>query len=119
MYFEPSTKPSLHKKRGRDRRTDRLFFLVLLCGIAIGVALAFFIGYLLYFYGALPVIEIHTVPATSLGTPEFLPLCPTCPPPSTPTPAPTETPTATPDLLATATAACSTFQSQFPGTPCP
>jgi hypothetical protein len=83
-------------------------------------------GTILWGFGILPILEVYPESAACAQLTPFLPMCPTCaatcpgtavPPGGGGTPGIISTPTA--DLLATATAACSVFQSQFPGTPCP
>jgi hypothetical protein len=84
-------------------------------------------GTILWGFGILPIIEVYTDAGACPQVAPFLPVCPTCAAGCLETPVPhggggeTPTATATPvlDLQATVTAACSVFQSQFPGTPCP
>jgi hypothetical protein len=107
-------------------RKDRSRLASFLVGVLLGMTLMLATGTILWGFGILPIIEVYT---DEFQVAPFLPLCPTCAAgcPETAVPhggggeTPTPTGTATPsfDLLATATAACSVFQSQFPGTPCP
>ncbi len=108
-------------------RTRRKLILTLGIGILIGILLSFIATVVLYNLGSFD--QFYVCPAsTSVEAcpPDDVipPVCPTCMP--APTDAaksldltPTPTFTATPDIGATATAACGSFQSQFPGTPCP
>jgi len=112
------TKP--HIQRPRKRGRSRLSLLVMLSlGILIGVCLMLALAFGLYWYGYLTPGSGVVLPTVCPATPAFFPLCPTCQPlltTSITTPVP---PTAAADFGATATAACSTFQYAFPGTPCP
>jgi hypothetical protein len=100
------------------KRTIRILIVVILILIALSLTL----GYCSY--------SCINEPACPLGTPTGTPLpMMTLPPQNTITPTitsegtltvtPTITHTPTPNLNATATAACSKFMDQFPGTPCP
>jgi len=86
------------------QRTVRILLVIIL----ILVALSLTLGYCSYSCINEPKCPVETPTETSL------PVI-TLPPQQTHTP--TKTPT--PDLNATATAACSQFMDQFPGTPCP
>ena len=118
------TEPNI-KKQSAPRR--RFITHDLLLGFLLGLLVSLIIGFALWSFGFLSLPgegcpEIPTTlscPATSVAPP----ICPTCAPAIT-TPiiqVVTATPTATPtpDIAATATAACITFESQFPATPCP
>jgi hypothetical protein len=107
------TKPHVPRPPKRGQRRPSLL-LMLGLGILIGMCLVVALGFGLYWYGY--VVPAGPTPTAVVcpPTPSILPLCPTCEPLPTQPP-----PTATPDFGATATVACSTFQPQFPGTPCP
>ncbi len=111
--------PKIHP----DSSINRTFFLVLLIGIMMGMVIVTAIVFGLYALG-------YISPAGSGISMDYCPptqaVPPTCIPVSTPIPHSMDTPepiivivTATPDVGATATAACATFQEQFPATPCP
>ena len=113
------------KRPSAPRR--RFITLDLLLGFLLGLLVSLIIGFALWSFGFVRLPgegcpEIPTplsCPATSVAPP----ICPTCAAAIT-TPiiqVVTATPTATPtpDIAATATAACITFESQFPATPCP
>ena len=110
-------------------RNDRSRLTSFLLGVLLGMTVMLATGTILWGFGILPIIEIYTDQGACPQSAPFLPMCPTCAAacPETAVPhgaggdTPTPTGTATPvfDLQATATAACSVFQSQFPGTPCP
>lgn len=72
-----------------------------------------------YITGGSPVATYTSIPAASTitTTATSIPSATRTSPPNQPTAVNTNTPV--PNLAATATAACSSFQSQFPGTPCP
>ena len=124
------TEPNI-KKQSAPRR--RFITLDTLLGFLLGLLVSLIIGFALWSVGfvSLPgegCPEIPTplsCPATSVAPP----ICPTCAPAittpiiqvvtATLTSSPTSTATPTPDIAATATAACITFESQFPATPCP
>jgi hypothetical protein len=104
----------------KGRSTDTLFVFILFIGIAIGAVIMSMVGFGLW---ALDYVCIYDVDCPAAQHVQVF----------TPTPIPdlensglnlpeaTETPLSspTPDLGATATAACGSFESQFPGTPCP
>jgi hypothetical protein len=101
----------------RSGRAGRDLYAVLAIGILIGVLLMLLLGTGLY---GLNYLSIGPTSANGLpdcpATPDFASVCATmgfCP---TQAVCP---PTATMDVGATATAACATFESAFPGTPCP
>jgi len=108
---------------------DQLKYKALLVGIGvlIGIFLASLIVYILFRTGAFDrALTTHVLPTVSEPCPTaeaITPVCPTCEPTDTPetevTSTPTATFTATPNFAATATAACESFNSRFPGTPCP
>jgi hypothetical protein len=83
-------------------------------------------GTILWGFGILPIIEVYTDDGACPQAAPFLPVCPTCAA-ACPTVLPhggaggtaTATLTPRPNLAPTTTAACATFSSQFPGTPCP
>lgn len=113
---EPSSKPS-------PTPSSRLFLLTLLIGILMGMVIMCLVGYGLYFFGYVTFVDEVTTQPEVRVTEVRIPVCPTCEPTPidakilvvTPTPGPTDTP----DFAATATAACASFNQQFPGTPCP
>jgi hypothetical protein len=106
--LQVDTKPNIQRppKRGRSRLSLLLMFSL---GLLVGMCLMAALGFGLYWYGYLTPGSGVVLPTVCPATPAFFPQCPTCPAP----------PTATADFGATATAACSTFQYAFPGTPCP
>ena len=124
------TEPNI-KKQSAPRR--RFINLDVLLGFVLGLIVSLIIGFTLWGFGFLILPgegcpEISTTgacPATSVAPP----ICPTCAPVITTPPihvvtatltsTPTPTVTPTPNLAETATAACATFESQFPATPCP
>jgi hypothetical protein len=99
---------------------DALFVIILFIGIIIGTLIMSVVGYGLW---VLDYVCIYDVDCPAAQNVEILS------PPQDPNldslelNVPTETATPFPpdshDLGATATAACGTFESQFPGTPCP
>ena len=111
----------------------RFFNMDTALGFLLGLLFSLIIGLALWMFGALyfavdGCAESSTTeicPTTS----EAPPICPTCAPAittpiiqvvtATLTATPTATATPTPNLAETATAACATFESQFPATPCP
>ncbi|NIS81727.1 MAG: hypothetical protein GTO14_16315 [Anaerolineales bacterium] len=113
---EPSSTPG-------TTPSNRLFLLTLLIGVLMGMVIMCLVGYGLYFFGYVTLVDETTAQPVVQVTEVRIPVCPTC----VPTPAdakilvvtPTTTPTATPNFAATATAACESFNQQFPGTPCP
>ena len=108
---------------------DQLKFKALLVGIGIliGIFLASLVGYILFITGVFDrSLAARALPAVTEICPTAAipsPVCPTCTPMDTPETATINTPTATftttPDFAATATAACASHKSRFPGTPCP
>jgi hypothetical protein len=96
-------------------------YLLLVIGILIGVLAMALVGTGLYGLGYLSFGSAPTpLPPACPATPDLGVVCSTeglCPT-AEPCP-PTATPPPTADLGATATAACATFESVFPGTPCP
>lgn len=108
---------------------DRFKFKALLVGIGvlIGIFLASLVGGILFrtgvFDDALATRFLPTVSEPCPTAAVLTPVCPTCVPTDTPETeiisTPTATFTATPNFAATATAACESFNSRFPGTPCP
>lgn len=108
---------SLQNPVAQRKSSRRLYWIALAVGILIGVVLSvlgtivlFNLGFFDQFYYCPPSMTVQSCPPEEAKS---LDLTPT---PSA-TPVPSATPT--PDLGATATAACGTFESQFPGTPCP
>jgi len=101
-------------------KIDRRILYMLLIGILAGSLLTILVGYGLVLSGSLSFGGETCPPANPIcpATPAYLPVCPTCGV-LVVTATPTFTPTTTLDAAATATAACTTFESQFPGTPCP
>lgn len=102
---------------------NSLFLLTLLIGVLMGIVIMCMVGYGLYFFGYITLIDDVSIQPTVQST-EVTPLvCPTCEPATAESMiivvTPTLSPTATLDFGATATAACATFNQQFPGTPCP
>jgi len=116
--LQVDTKPNIQRppKRGRSRLS---LLLMLGLGILIGVCLMVALGFGLYWYGYLTPGSGVVPPTACPATPAYFPLCPTCQPLPTTSIATPVPPTATVDFGATSTAACSTFQYAFPGTPCP
>jgi len=111
----PPTPPTMRRPPPQARPA----LPTLLLGMALGMLLTLIIGGVVFGLGFLPIIEVQGAVAVCPPTPGFYPVCPTCPPTLEGLSATPEPPTATLDISATATAACSTFQSLFPGTPCP
>jgi hypothetical protein len=110
------------------KRKIRILLIIILVLLALLMILGYFLidcmsecGYLIPITG--PSITETTAPSeTAVGIqtlPPQVTKTPTKTPTITPTMTPTKTFTPTPDLNATATAACSDFMEQFPGTPCP
>jgi len=93
----------------------------------IGIVLASLVGYILFSTGVFDqAFATRALPAVSVPSPTeavLSPVCPTCAPMDTPEAkiisTSTATFTTTPDFAATATAACASHISRFPGTPCP
>ena len=120
--------PKLLKKTESNHR-DRLKFIALLVGISImiGIVLASLVGYILFVSGVFDqAFAAHSFPTVSEPCPTEVvlsPVCPTCTPMDTSEDKIIRTSTATfttpPDFAATATAACASHISRFPGTPCP
>ncbi len=127
--FDNSTQPNPTVRAPKPGSPDRIFVLVLIVGILIGMVLAGILGIGLYAFGWVNLGGCVTVPGTPAYCPPtaiyFLPECPTneagCFITVTPTQTPegTVAPAATPDFAATATQACSEWNARFPGTPCP
>ena len=130
--FDDSTQPNPAVRAPKPASSNRLFLLVLIVGILIGMVLAAILGIGLYAFGWVNVGGCVTVPGTPAYCPPtaiyFLPECPTneagcfitATPTATLTPEmTTAAPAATPDFAATATQACSDWRSRFPATPCP
>ena len=125
--IEPGTSGSSPRKERRFNTLD------LLLGFLLGLVVSLVFGLALWVFGALTLGGGGCPEDPTTGTcPESsaAPLvCPTCAPAittpiiqvvtATPTSTPTQTVTPTPNLVETATAACATFESQFPATPCP
>ena len=121
-----------HSPQANGQRR-RFFNLDTLLGFLLGLLVSLIIAFALSMLGFIttggegcPEISINdTCPAES-DSPQ---ICPTCGPSigtpvievvtATLTSTPTQTATPTPNLAETATAACATFESQFPATPCP
>ncbi|MCJ7569497.1 MAG: hypothetical protein MUO58_18470 [Anaerolineales bacterium] len=118
------TAPLIEPPTDQNRR---FFIITLLIGILIGILLSSIATVILYNLGFFDQFYVCPAPVSVEACPPddvLAPVCPTCMPVPTDgaksldlTPTPTFT--ATPDIGATATAACGSFQSQFPGTPCP
>jgi len=111
-----------------NHRDQRKFKALLIgIGVLIGIFLASLLMYLLFITGAFDqALVTRSLPSATEICPTaeaITPVCPTCAPTDTPeteiTSTPTATFTATPNFAATATAACESFNSRFPGTPCP
>lgn len=108
---------------------DKLKSLALLVGISIliGIILSSLVWYILFKTGVFDqAFATRALPTVSVPCPTeavLSPVCPTCAPMDTPEAkiisTSTATFTATPDFAATATAACGSHISRFPGTPCP
>ncbi len=106
---------------GPARSGDRFFILTLIIGILMGMTILSLVGYLLWATGNLQFGEV-SCPSVEELCPQTFDLPTSTPSPTstdTATPSPPEIVTATPDLPVTATAACATFEAEFPGTPCP
>ncbi|MDF1500225.1 MAG: hypothetical protein P1P76_07150 [Anaerolineales bacterium] len=110
------TKP-LGKLAGPNAK--RVYIITLLIGLLAGILIStlgtivlFNLGFFDQFYYCPPSVNVQSCPPEDAKNLELTP---------TPTPSVTPVPSATPtpDLGATATAACATYESQFPGTPCP
>jgi len=109
----------------RDQRKFKALHVGI--GVLIGIFLASLVVYLLFITGVFDqALVTRSLPSASEICPTaeaITPVCPTCAPTDTPeteiTSTPTATFTATPNFAATATAACESFNSRFPGTPCP
>lgn len=115
------TKPRGQAARSRKRFSWLSFFVGALCGVTVAA-----IGFGLVYAFFPPLVPTTSTPVACPATPDLVVICPqvvppvvvTATPPPTNTPTRTPTRTATPNLAATATAACATFRSQFPATPC-
>ncbi len=116
-FSEGRSIPKSKKSRGNDRR---LFLITLGVGIGIGVVFMTIVGFGLWGLRYVCVYGIDCPPAQAImvvpPTEVMAPIYPTCEPIIVTA---TPSPTATQDISATATAACATFNEQFPGTPCP
>ena len=118
------TAPLMEPPTDRNRRA---FFITLSIGILVGILLSSIALAVLFNLGVFDQFYVCPAPVSVEACPPddvLAPLCPTCMPIPTDgakgldlTPSPTIT--ETPDIGATATAACATFETQFPGTPCP
>ena len=103
-----------------NRSTDALFAFTLIIGVAIGAVLMTMVGFGLWIFDYVCVYDVDCPAAqhmpdfaqTATVEAQFQELNPPIPPG-------TPEPTLAPDLGATATAACGSFETQFPGTPCP
>ncbi len=100
--------------------SNRVFMMILLIGILMGMVIMGLLGYGMYFFGYITIPgeePLSTVHVTEVK----IPVCPTCEPSSEEPEVIVVTPilSPTPDFGATATAACGSFNDQFPGTPCP
>jgi len=113
--------------RRKQRRFDTLDLLL---GFLLGLVASLIFGFALWVFGGLTLGGGGCPETAACPEASAAPLvCPTCAPvittpliqvvTATLTSTPTATVTPTPDLAATATAACATFESQFPATPCP
>lgn len=124
MQVRSRPDPILRPRAPRSSGILALLFMFA-SGLMVGALVTAIVGYGLVLYGYLPGADC-LAPNACPATPAFYPVCPTCaaeplataepqgPTPSTPEPA-----TPTPDIGPTATAACATWQAQFPATPCP
>ena len=124
---EPGIETTSPPKRRRFLTLDNLV------GFLLGLMISLIIGFALWTFGFVELpgegCPENATPATCPETSVAPPICPTCAPSittpiiqvvtATLTSSPTSTATPTPDIAATATAACITFESQFPATPCP
>ena len=118
----PARPPTGATGAAKPPRWDRGRLASFLLGVLLGMTVMLTAGTILWGFGILPIIEIYTDQGACPQAAPFLPMCPTCAAGCPETAVPHEgggTPGPEADLLATATAACSVFQSQFPGTPCP
>ena len=121
----PAKPPTGTSSAAKPPRWDRGRLASFLLGVLLGMTIMLTAGTILWGFGILPILEVYPQSAACAQLTPFLPMCPTCaaacPETAVPPGGGGETPTAPPlsDFLATATAACSVFQSQFPGTPCP
>ena len=124
LQSDIGTAPLTEPPPDQNRRT---FFITLGIGILIGILLSLLFMVIFYNLGVFDRFFVCPAPVNVEACPPddvIGPACPTCMPTPTDeskgldlTPSPTIT--ATPDIGATATAACGSFESQFPGTPCP
>jgi hypothetical protein len=102
---------------------SRLFLQTLLIGVLMGIVIMCLVGYGLYFFGYVTLVDEAVTQPVVQVTEVRIPVCPTCEPTASEaeilvvTPSPSST--VTPDFAATATVACASFNQQFPGTPCP
>ena len=117
---EPSTEDTQPVAATKDSSSNRVFVMILLIGMLMGMVIMGLFGYGLYFFGYVTILGEETQPSAQL-TEVRIPVCPTCEviieEPEVIIVTPTLSPT--PDVGATATAACGSFNEQFPGTPCP
>lgn len=101
-------------------KSNRVFVMILLIGMLMGMVIMGLLGYGMYFFGYIT-IPGEALQSTVQITEVKIPVCPTCEPASQEPDVIVVTPTLspTPDYGATATAACGSFNDEFPGTPCP
>jgi hypothetical protein len=105
---------------GTDESSNRVFMMILLIGVLMGMVIMGLLGYGLYFFGYINVPG-EGVSSTVHVTEVKIPVCATSEAISTEPNILILTPTLEPtsDFGPTATAACGSFLEQFPGTPCP
>ncbi len=117
---EPSTEDTQPVAVERDSSSSRVFVMTLLIGMLMGMVIMGLFGYGLYFFGYVTILDEETQPSAQV-TEVRIPVCPTCEAVIEEPEVIVVTPTlsSTPDVEATATAACGSFNEQFPGTPCP
>ena len=118
LQSEIGTAPLIEPPPDRKRRKNSLALGI---GILIGILLSLFVTIIIFnlgffdqFYSCPAQTSIEACPPDDV----LAPPCPTCMPALTAEPKIIVV-TSTPDIGATATAACSTFETQFRGTPCP
>ena len=117
---EPSTGDTQPVAVKSTISSNRVFVMILLIGILMGMVIMGLLGYGMYFFGYITIPGEEPLSAVHV-TEVKIPVCPTCEPVSEEPEVIVVTPTLspTPDYGATATAACGSFNEQFPGTPCP
>jgi len=114
-----SGKGAAPRKKRRGLSTNSLFVLTMFIGIAMGAIFMTIVGFALWGFNYVCVFGVDCPPyeVVMTGPPaDALPIYQTSEPSiATATPLPPSII----DIGATATAACSDFSIQFPGTPCP